>query len=162
MEHPFHHSNSNKDSPSSNQDDRESSPTSALEMLLRVQAKEESWIPLRQALGGSWKSFQRMLDDRVMKAIAWLNSLDGPDFTTLFVTEHQSDAAVLKDFKYDDVYNEVNRAIIESQIKFCKNPDTFRSLKFNPNDGDDPMNPGPTDCTVLYSGNINIYIYIHL
>lgn len=81
------------------------SNVSAIEMLLQVHNKEESWVPLRHALGSNWSTFKKNLDYRVGSAINWLYQPDGPDYTAIFITEHQSDIPLLRDFKYSEIYD---------------------------------------------------------
>jgi hypothetical protein len=76
-----------------------------VETLVNIQTKEESWVPLRHALGSNWKTFCNTLDYRVGSAVHWLNHPGGPDYTSLFITEHQSDVPILRDFKYSEVYD---------------------------------------------------------
>ena len=124
-----------------------------LKTLVQVQAHEESWIPLRHALSTSWKEFLATLEDRVSKSIRWLSDPLGPDYSTLFITEHRSDVNTLKEFKYADIYNEVNKAIIQQQLKYCKNPTNYLANHFGP-DGD-PVDSMQTACSVLYSGDFS-------
>ena len=46
---------------------------------------------------------------------------------------------------------EVNRSIIEQQLRYCKNPSEF--LSSNVDEAGDPVNPMTTACAVLYSGD---------
>jgi hypothetical protein len=82
-----------------------SKKTDPAEMLVRIQQHPESWVPLRNALGSNWSYFKKLLDYRIGAACSWLNSPNGPDYTSLFVTEHSSDVALLRDFKYSEVYD---------------------------------------------------------
>jgi hypothetical protein len=143
---------------------------SPVETLVNIQTKEESWIPLRHALGSNWKTFCNTLDYRVGSAVHWLNHPGGPDYTSLFITEHQSDVPILRDFKYSEVYDgkwnsvfvkaifhnlsdvvEVNTNIIEHQLRYCKNPAHYIAGQMG-NDRD-PVESAPLACSVLYSGD---------
>eukprot|EP01038_Epipyxis_sp_PR26KG_P005024 gene5024-7012_t len=132
-----------------------------ISLLLQVHSKEESWVPMRHALGASWKEFKRILDRRVESAIRWLCMPNGPDFTTLFVTEHESDVHALKDFRYSEIYDEINRSIMESQLRYTKNPEEFLDDKLD-NDDRDPINPSPIACSILYSGDFSSSKKSHL
>jgi len=46
---------------------------------------------------------------------------------------------------------EVNKSIIEQQLRYCKNPADF--LNGNVDESGDPRNPLTTACAVLYSGD---------
>jgi hypothetical protein len=148
--------------------------TSPLEMLVHIQQHPESWIPLRNALGSHWKHFKKLLDYRIGAACSWLNSPQGPDFTSLFITEHSSDVAMLRDFKYSEVYDgkyyeakyflwsltryinlEVNAHIIQHQIRFSKNPINYCAGCFDTVEGgdQDPLDATPIEVGVLYSGD---------
>jgi hypothetical protein len=127
---------------------RTSSPE---ETILRLQNRPESWVSFRQAFFSSWSTFQKVTESRIMASLTWLHSADGPDCTTLFVPEHQSDVGALKEFKYGQIYDELNRVIIESQLRYQKNPEGFLSEDLH-SDGD-PLASQPVSCHVLYSGD---------
>ena len=119
--------------------------------ILKLQNREESWVSFRYALTSKWKKFQEVTRKRVESSIAWLNSPDGPDYATFFVPEHQSDVESLREFKYSQIYDEVNRAIIEAHLKYQKNPKQFIDREFG-EDGD-PARPSVVSCDILYSGD---------
>lgn len=122
-----------------------------LATVLQCQAREESWVPFRHALGSTWKEFKGHLNRRISNTLRWLYSDQGPDYTTLYVTEHRSDVGLLREFKYDTIYNEVNKALISEQIKYCKNSVEYMSNTLD-KDGD-PVNASSISCHVLYSGD---------
>lgn len=121
---------------------------SGVEFLLRLHNCEDCWIPFRNA--PDEKLFKKTLKKRIMGSLMWQHSQHGPDITTFFVTEGKSSRAELQEFKYSKVYDEVNRAIIETQLQFQKNPEAFLSELLH-NDGD-PVECTPISCHVLYSG----------
>lgn len=120
-------------------------------MIAKLQNREDSWISFRYALTSKWKKFQSVTNKRVSESIAWLNSEGGPDFTTFFVPEHESDVDALKEFKYSQIYDEVNRAIIEAHLRYQKNPAQFIAKNFG--EDEDPVKPSVIACDVLYSGD---------
>lgn len=119
--------------------------------LIQTQAHGESWIPLRHALGSTWAEFQSQLHSRVARVLYWLSCPEGPGYTTLFITEHRSDVGLLRDFKYETIYSEVNRALIGEHLKYCKNPAEYVARRIGI-DGD-PETPSNVSCDVLYSGD---------
>lgn len=119
--------------------------------ILRLQNREESWVSFRYALTSKWKKFQDVTYRRIAESISLLNSIDGPDCTTLFVPEHESDVETLKEFKYSAIYDEVNRCIIDSHLKYQKNPIQF--LRKELGEDGDPLRPSVISCDVLYSGD---------
>jgi hypothetical protein len=121
------------------------------ETIFRLQNRPESWVSVRDALTRKWKTVRKTIDDRVGSSIQWLNSEGGPDCTTFFVPEHQSDSETLKQFKYNDIYDEVNRSIMENQLRYQKNPDEFVDGDFG--EDNDPANPNAITAHVLYSGD---------
>jgi hypothetical protein len=134
---------------------RESLATAAAptpeETIFRLQNRPESWVSVRDALTRKWKHVCKTVDERVGASIQWMNSEGGPDCTTFFVPEHQSDSEALKQFKYNEIYDEVNRSIIENQLRYQKNPNEFVDGVLG--DDNDPMNPNAITAHVLYSGD---------
>jgi hypothetical protein len=122
------------------------------ETIFRLQNRPESWISVRDALTRRWKNVCATVDERVGASIQWLNSEGGPNCTTFFVPEHQSDSETLKQFKYNDIYDEVNRSIIENQLRYQKNPHEFVDGNFSEEDND-PQNSNAITAHVLYSGD---------
>jgi hypothetical protein len=124
---------------------------SKMATVVQCQAREESWIPMRHALGSTWKEFKSQLNRRISNTLRWLYSDEGPDYTTLYVTEHRSDVGLLREFKYDTIYNEVNQALISEMLKYCKNSSEYMTNEVD-KDGD-PVNSSTISCHVLYSGD---------
>lgn len=124
---------------------------SKMATVVQCQAREESWIPMRHALGSTWKEFKGQLNRRISNTLRWLYSDEGPDYTTLYVTEHRSDVGLLREFKYDTIYNEVNQALISEMLKYCKNSVEYMTNEVD-NDGD-PIHSSTISCHVLYSGD---------
>ena len=121
------------------------------ETIFRLQNRPESWVSVRDALTRKWKTVLSTIDSRVGASIQWLNSEGGPDCTTFFVPEHQSDSATLREFKYNDIYDEVNRSIIENQLRYQKNPQEFVDGSFH--EDNDPQSPNAITAHILYSGD---------
>ena len=122
-----------------------------VKMLLQVNTCEESWIPLRHALGSTWNEFRTHLQVRIRNAMWWMCEENGPDYTTLFITEHRSDVATLREFKYADIYKEVNKTIITEQLRYCKNPAEYLAQSMHV-DGD-PLRSEEVAADILYSGD---------
>lgn len=126
-------------------------PEERLSIFLQIQAKEESWVPLRHALASKWSVFKGCLEFRIHSLFKWLYDDQGPDYTSIFITEHMSDIDIFRDFRYQDIYNEINRVVLENQLRYCKNPKEFLGNTISSTG--DPVNSSDVSCAVLYSGD---------
>ena len=122
-----------------------------LNLLNHKMIKNKSFFLFLQC--SPWREFLSSLERRVNRSINWMCEPNGPDYTTLFITEHRSDVNMLKEFRYAEIYNEINRIVISEQLKYCKNPSNYLAGKFG--DDKDPENSEQTACSVLYSGDFS-------
>ena len=128
-----------------------------VDQMLHYHQNPNCWIPVADAMGRRYKQFVDLLDTRMTAILREMHLPDGPDIATFFVTSSESDREEMSTFKYEGIYDEVNRSILDAQVRFLKNPSV--SLRPLTRDGKDedkepvPANPIAVDilCSCDYS-----------
>jgi len=124
------------------------------ENIILARNCQSSWIPFRNYHNS--KIFLKSLQNRMTASLTWLHDDDYSSAVSrvcsLFSTENDTDSNVLRTFKYSVVYNMVNKCILQTQLRFLKNPNDFLKGNFDATDKD-PVHSKTISCDVLYSGD---------
>lgn len=83
---------------------------------------EQCWIPMVDALTHRYSEFVELLDDRITALISEMHSDNGPDVMTLFIPASEAEVEEMVTFKYERIYDEINRSIMDAQLRYLKNP----------------------------------------
>lgn len=119
------------------------------EQLMQYHQNPNCWIPMPVAIARPYAEFVSLLDDRMTAILREMHTIDGPDIATFFVTSSESEVEEMGVFKYEWVYDEVNRSIIDAQVKYLKNPAVSTSGQSASNE--EPTSAHPIAVDVLCS-----------
>jgi hypothetical protein len=118
------------------------------QQLMLYHANPHCWIPMPVAIARPYAEFVTLLDDRMTAILREMHTMDGPDIATFFVTSSESEVEEMGVFKYEWVYDEVNRSIIDAQLKYLKNPLASTSPQSS---NEEPIAANPIAVDVLCS-----------
>lgn len=124
--------------------------------ILQSRDDPNCWLPMKALINNRAKDVSRYLQ-RVVKSNLLGMHIPGNNthVRTLFLAIHDSDDGIISDFKYDKAYSRINKAIIEIQLQFLKNPEAVLAASKDEEgfiDTEDPPNSYDVAADVLYSG----------